>query len=244
MSLQARVADIDKVERILVFWDLETTGLPVTSGITQIAAVACIYDRKNDELVPLSRFNQYSRPSCPISAAAAKITGITPEVLDAERAVPEAEAVKRFIRWSTQIRAIFSRGVIAVAHNGDRYDLPVLFNALNRACPNGELTAIPFESCIDTLPAARNAVSLRRCKSKKLSSLYEHVATEEDKASAPSGGAHRADFDVDMLRVVYARCFVRKTEFLTRSWRSLAKSFNATSAIQLELHPLDNNTPK
>lgn len=182
---------------ILFFLDLETTGLSTqTCEITQIACQA----RCARDLSLISKFDVFSRPRGPISAFIQKLTGITPELLDAENALPEGQAVAAFFEWVRVVALLSDAGpsqCVAVSHNGHAYDLPVLRSAVARNRMGGGSKCIPFARTLDTLLVARTI--LPKGESKKLGNLFEVYCQDSHLA----GDAHRADYDVAMMVEVY-----------------------------------------
>lgn len=249
----ARCQQVDAAEPMLVFYDLETTGFALTSGITQIAASAYLYDTASEDMILLESFNQYSYPPGPIPAIVSKITGITLQVLEDENAKQEPQAVLRFLKWVTSLRSIHSRTTVAIAHNGDKFDLPILWNAMDRMmeCPDVHslLTSsvihhsvvrtedgskvprvrciFPFNFAIDTLTASKHLPRFRHPQSKRLGSLFDVVATDQDRAGMPLTAAHRADYDTAMMVVLYFRCFASQRKRLQQPISSLVKAYNA-----------------
>lgn len=94
--------------------DLETTGLNRrTDQITQISAVKFIDDKE------VGNYNQYVKPTVPISRAASVKTGITEELLKDK---PRFEDVKHdFLH--------FVGDLPWVGHNITRFDVPILINS-------------------------------------------------------------------------------------------------------------------
>ena len=76
------------------------------------------------------KFNQYLEPTSHISKDSSRITGLTINGLDLCRngrviddTMEAQEGIKRFISW---IEMEFPGGCILVAHNGKRFDFPIL----------------------------------------------------------------------------------------------------------------------
>jgi len=81
---------------------------------------------KNEDIT----FNQYFEPTCHISKGSSRVTGLTINGLDLclngdviTDTVSAADGIEMFILW---LHAHFSNGCILVAHNGKRFDFPIL----------------------------------------------------------------------------------------------------------------------
>ncbi|MDW7679565.1 MAG: 3'-5' exonuclease [bacterium] len=107
-----------RLERPLVFFDLETTGLDVkTARIVEIALLKIFPDKKNESF--LTRVN----PEIPIPSDATRIHGINNlDVMDKPTFREIATDVFAFIRNSD-----------LAGYNLVSYDVPILINELNRA---------------------------------------------------------------------------------------------------------------
>jgi len=129
-SMHSRLTDY-------VAFDLETTDLDVTAcEIVELAAVR-VRDGK-----PVARFRELVRCARPVSAKARAIHGYGDE--DLRLAAPFAQVWPRFRQ--------FVGGDLLVAHNGQRFDVPVL-RRLAATC--GGTDDLVF---FDTLPLARSVL--------------------------------------------------------------------------------------
>lgn len=128
-------AENDAIPRLLViFWDLEGTGLQLfcdpddRAQPTEIGAViAAVYSKPGEVLryAILDTFQQYVHTDRVMSDKVQSITKITAKTL---QAAPKFHiAAERFLQFVTRVCAPFPNDVtrIAVAHNGDSYDLPL-----------------------------------------------------------------------------------------------------------------------
>ena len=77
-----------------------------------------------------TNFNQYFEPTCHINKGASRITGLTINGLDLclhgdviRDTVPAKEGIEKFISW---LQVHFASGCILLAHNGKRFDFPIL----------------------------------------------------------------------------------------------------------------------
>ena len=89
-------------------------------------------DVENEE----TKFNQYFEPTCHISKGASRATGLTINGLDLclygdviDGTVPADEGMEKFISW---LQTHFPRGCILVAHNGKRFDFPIVKRYIKR----------------------------------------------------------------------------------------------------------------
>lgn len=166
------------VLRDFVAFDLETTDRdPERCGIVEIGAVRVV-DGKVTET-----FRELVRPQGPISPGASDVHGYTD---DAVRNAPRLETV-----WP-RFRA-FCEGFVLVAHNGHRFDVPVL---RRHAARLGGLEGMVF---FDTLPLAR---SLFR-ESARLEDLAERFEVRLERA-------HHALDDALALAHVFLALSARK----------------------------------
>eukprot|EP00283_Hemiselmis_rufescens_P024356 CAMPEP_0173453588 /NCGR_PEP_ID=MMETSP1357-20121228/50888_1 /TAXON_ID=77926 /ORGANISM="Hemiselmis rufescens, Strain PCC563" /LENGTH=314 /DNA_ID=CAMNT_0014420557 /DNA_START=29 /DNA_END=973 /DNA_ORIENTATION=- len=124
------------------------------------------------------------KPGVPVSPGASSVTGLTTEMLDAYPTFQEQGRL--FVDWATRV-AVESGCAkpILVAHNGNRFDFPLLRNELTRH----EIDAPIVDQCIlfDTLVYFR---SLPGAQSNRLGDLYEA------RFGRPMSNAHDARADV------------------------------------------------
>jgi DNA polymerase III epsilon subunit-like protein len=115
---------------LVVYWDLETTGLSVYKDqIIQIGAfVAACSSPIN---APEATFSRIVRTSIPLSEFIVEYTGVTQTAVTAACTFPTVFG--DFEIWLTKLRATRrSRGVTLVAFNGERFDLPLLLEECRR----------------------------------------------------------------------------------------------------------------
>lgn len=124
--------NLDTEQTIIVF-DLETTGL-ISNGvmphITQWSAV---------ELTSREAFNHFIMPKVAIGAKASEMTGISIKqtlngpIMTLHDQVQEAlslrEAIQEFFEW---LDCNQYADVVLVAHNGDKFDFPILIEAMKK----------------------------------------------------------------------------------------------------------------
>ncbi|UYV82977.1 TREX2 [Cordylochernes scorpioides] len=143
----------------LVFLDLETTGLPEEIGsvnvqITELALVAVdVREFKSFQGEPraINKLCLCFQPRVPISFQAALLTGLDNLLL---------EHHTQFSKNSTELLCSFLRHLQSpiwlVAHNGLRFDFPLLKAELNHAYQNA--TNLPEIFCIDTMAALKDII--------------------------------------------------------------------------------------
>lgn len=168
--------------------------------ITQIAAI----EMKSAG----STFNQYVTPRVPITTESQMITGI--RIMDGQMTVKGepvenksiCESVTNFLNWICK----FPNAVL-VAHNGRRFDFPVLLSALSFIGKRDD-----FVECvigfIDSLSVFRKLYPRESLKqedlvSKKLGLTYD---------------AHNATADVALLRQLLQHTQMTSNEFLQHSY--------------------------
>ncbi len=172
-ALQAvHARDVDGALRDYVSFDLETTDKDIaTCGIVEIGAVRVRDGREAGE------FHSLVRPDRPVSPGARRVHGHGDESLAS--APPFAEVWPRFRE--------FVGGATLVAHNGQRFDVPVLRRMA--AAAGGDAGGLQV---FDTLPLARSL----RGDSSKLGDLAARFGVA-------AGRAHHALDDARTLVGVY-----------------------------------------
>ena len=153
--------------RDYVAFDLETSDRDVAScGIVEIAAVRV----RNGVIV--EQFHALVNPGCPIHPAATRVHGYSDA--DVRDLLPLAEVWPRFLEFVGTDRL--------VAHNGTRFDVPVL-----RRCAAG-LPGVDDLVFFDTLPLARQVID----GSARLSDLARRFSLD-------AGRSHHALDDASTL---------------------------------------------
>lgn len=181
----------------ILFFDVETTGLPLTRGWgkyyppTDLAKYApsrvvqvswLVADRA---LAPIKTANHVIRPAG-FRVAGTEFHGITQERAEAE-GVPITEALR-------ELAADARECDLAVAHNAG-FDVNIVKSEMARADMLDELEAFGGVRVWCSMEGTRDLVGLPSkygggCKPPKLSELYEHVA------GAPMQNAHDSLYDV------------------------------------------------
>jgi DNA polymerase III epsilon subunit family exonuclease len=154
-----------------VAFDVETSSFDQSlCEVVEIAAARVVGGRVT------ARFHELVRPERGIRAEAAGVHGITDD--EVRDAAPFAEVWRRF--------RDFVGADTLVAHNGQRFDVPVLRRLAE------PLGGAEWLTCFDTLPLARALVDGRA----RLGVLAERFGIE-------AGRSHRADADVETLARVF-----------------------------------------
>ena len=172
----------DFASSVIVSFDLETTGLsPSNDHIVQLSATC-----------GSSTFNEYVYTAKKINAKASLVTGITAETIAGK---PEFGAVcSKFLAWlanmgggkggsrSPQKKPVLP--VLLVAHNGLRFDFPLLLHEMQRhGIPPSDLEDKGgVKGYFDTLAAARHA--FKGLPSHRLALLYTHVTDGKEMEDA------------------------------------------------------------
>lgn len=166
--------------KTFAFIDLETTGLPSfefnRTKITQISITACsiehIMDLKDKESVPrvLHKLSLCLNPRKLIKLDCSEITGLTNELLQNERKFDEntVELINNFL-------AHLQQPVCLVAHNGDRFDYPILKShctALNKSLPESLV-------CCDSLTIFKKIDEIYEENSRTLINGYKMTSWEK-----------------------------------------------------------------
>lgn len=155
--------------KTFAFFDLETTGLPQlefnNTRITQLSIIACSVDH----LFSISNIHNIPRithklsiclnPLKRISLKAEEITGMTNELLQDERKFDE--------NTMTLLNSFFERlqqPICLVAHNGDKFDFPILKSHINKISRSLPLSLV----CCDSLHVFRKIEKIQDPKSRIL----------------------------------------------------------------------------
>ncbi|XP_015243573.1 PREDICTED: DNA polymerase III PolC-type-like isoform X2 [Cyprinodon variegatus] len=130
--------------RIIVFFDLETTGL-----VCDIIQVAAVCEKKF--------FNNYTLPCCSLTPSAIQVTGFT--VNDdglflrgnPVETIPLQQLLTSFIAFLRSFR----RPVLLAAHNAKRFDAPVLLRVLRKCSLFQEFQQV-VSGFLDTFLLSKN----------------------------------------------------------------------------------------
>jgi DNA polymerase III epsilon subunit-like protein len=195
----AHAAEIDRqLPAAGLAFDLETTGLDVESSeIVQIAIVVANSQRG-------ALWHSLVLPEGPIDPGAAAVHGLTREALLEREARPFAEVWAECEEWLEQTLGT-ERPLIWAAHNGDRFDRPILSRCVLAARGGTELPLVlqaPRASFVDTITMAKRARAgrpdpIRGYTSHRLGCLYHEAS------GGPLDGAHDALADSRALAAVW-----------------------------------------
>jgi DNA polymerase III epsilon subunit-like protein/predicted flap endonuclease-1-like 5' DNA nuclease len=178
-------------------FDLETTGLDLrTSEVVQIAIVIANSKRG-------ACFVRKVLPEGPIDPGASAVHGFTRESLIADGAAPFATVWKECEDWLDETLRSSTRPLVWAAHNGKRFDFPILTRCVNHV--SGGTSALlrpPRARFVDTLTLARESMPRRTSDghsgSYTLGSLYRAASR-----GASLVGAHDAMADAQALALVW-----------------------------------------
>lgn len=213
-------------------FDLETTGLDVrTNEIVQIAVVIA-----NSE-----RGKQYSSlvlPSGPIPQEASNVHGFTREVLLEHGARPFPEVWAECEEWLHETLASETRPVVWAAHNGNRFDVPILRRCVHEAT-GGEssLLSHPRATFVDTLVMARSAMPKRARELPPSARPYTLGSLYESASGSALDGAHDALVDTEALARVWRWLVEDKgAEGHSTQWAAGAKGDLSPFQAHLQYH--------
>ncbi|XP_053388617.1 uncharacterized protein LOC128551729 [Mercenaria mercenaria] len=157
----------------LIFVDIETTKLGHNAEILQIGA----------STINGKSFDTYLLPTGLISSKASEVTGLTVKVENSVRllckdgknlrALSSEEGLSRFIDW---IKTIDCPTKILCAHNGNKFDYPILYNQLQkyRLLKQFESIACGVVDSLDILKAV-----LPQRTSYSLSNVYRDLINDD-----------------------------------------------------------------
>lgn len=163
----------------MMVFDTETTGLARNSELLQIAFTS------HDGTASFSTFLLPENQA--IADSATKVHGIIVQYRNGTKvlakrgaqltAVPQTQGLNEFCRFLEQQRE--SRRLVLIAHNGDRFDFPILLNALSRSSLLDEFLSFQI-TLLDSLKLIsmemkQKSSLLKSLKSKSLSDLYEFL---------------------------------------------------------------------
>jgi len=163
----------------------------------------------------LAEFSCYVKTDIIIPEEVVSLTGITKDILNI-KGVHFSEALLAWEHWIRSIREVYPEyGVWFVAHNGNRFDIPLLFNQEKNKCdrPVGEFfKQVGATGIVDTVVLSRRLSweqrSLGERRSHKLKELYKDVFNQ------PMADQHDALGDVRGLAAL-----MTKDPFLS-AWRT------------------------
>ncbi|BCG85942.1 DNA polymerase III subunit epsilon [Mesorhizobium sp. 113-3-9] len=75
--VSSTVRPVSGKDKVAILLDTETTGLDASDEIVEIAMISVAYDEGTQLIGPISQFEALQQPSKPLTADAARITGIT-----------------------------------------------------------------------------------------------------------------------------------------------------------------------
>jgi DNA polymerase III epsilon subunit-like protein len=166
----------------LFAFDLETTSLKRDSEILQIACVS--FEDQSDS------FSAYMVPDEGISPAASKVTDLTTSFQDGKKILLKGkhpletplsshDVMQSFVEYlEKQEEKSNGSTLVLVAHNGEGFDFPVLFNSLKKFSLLERVNSIKL-CFMDSLPYLLSLKSLHNGEKKRqsftLSSVYTKI---------------------------------------------------------------------
>ena len=170
-------------------WDIETTGIDTNVAEIVQLAVVCANSARN------ASFSAYVMPEGEVDPEAAAVHGLTKDRLRELGAKPLGDVWTDCLDW---IGASFppTSPLVWAAHNGDRFDRPVL----TRCLADAALPPPRAAAWLDTLTLARSALPGRYGKGS-----YTLTRLHADSCGAGIEGAHDALADAQALSTVRAR---------------------------------------
>ncbi|XP_045215104.2 uncharacterized protein LOC123565301 [Mercenaria mercenaria] len=207
---------IDAEDILPVYLDLETTRLGHNAEIIQLAAFV------DSSTV----FNSYIMPTGSINESATAVTGFTIERKDGMRrmyqhgipvyTVDKHTGLTSFIEW---LSSISDKKKILIAHNGSRFDFPILFEQLESAkLVNNAKTAIT--GVCDSIHVLKTVIKNRESKKYSLGVLYEETFGE-------TFDGHDALNDAKAIAKIFQNVQVSKTQIAALSVDT-SSTFNNT----------------
>lgn len=183
--------------KTLAIFDLETTGLVEPRKISELTILAVSVEHFLSEQLPRvqHKLTICFNPEKEVESEAAALTGLSSQMLQNEEKFDEnaASLIGCFIKKLQQ-------PVCLVAHNGDKFDFPILKKQLGVCLPANlkRLDSINFFRFIDPPHG-------RAWKSYKQTDIYKRFFNEEPRK------AHDAESDV----ITLLKCISKhKTEFV------------------------------
>ena len=165
-------------------FDVETTGLDRNSELLQISCIS------HDGSI---NFSTYLLPEKrTIGDSATKVHGTSVQCRNGTKmlvkrgveltAVSQTHGLTEFCCFLQQHKE--SHRLVFIAHNGNRFDLPILWNALNRSSLLDKLLSSKLLASLKavSMEIKQNSSPLKSCKNKSLSDLYELLLHEKFEA--------------------------------------------------------------
>lgn len=180
-------------------FDLETTGLDVSACEIVQFAVIVVNSRRG------AKYSAYVLPEGPIDPGAASVHGLSREVLVELGARPFAAVWAECEAWLNETVQSQTRPLIWGAHNGDRFDRPILVRSVTSAVGGSALLSSPRAKWVDTLSLARRALPgrYRAASSGKPGPYTLGQLYKEASGGKALDGAHDALADTEALGVVW-----------------------------------------
>ncbi|KAM4734579.1 DNA polymerase III subunit epsilon-like [Anableps anableps] len=189
-------------DKIIVFFDLEATGLDTSScDIIQLAAVC-------EEKV----FNKYALPRQTMTESAKQVTGftVTPDGLFLHGSPVETIPIVDLLTSFIDFLRSFRRPVVLAAHGARRFDAPVLTRVLRQYSLHLQFQQV-VSSFLDTFLLSKNL--FRNVKSYSQMYLVSYFLGR-------SYNAHNAEEDARMLQELYKAWRPNKAQVLASTFKA------------------------
>ncbi|KAM4553038.1 DNA polymerase III subunit epsilon-like [Fundulus diaphanus] len=189
-------------DKIIVFFDLETTGLD--TAVCDIIQLAAVYKERV--------FNEHTLPRRALTSSATEVTGfrVEPDGLwrhgDRVITIPLVELLTSFLAF---LRS-FHRPVVLAAHNAKRFDAPVLTRVLRQYSLLQEFQQV-VSGFLDTFLLSKNLYQGLPRYSQQF--LVCHFLGR-------SYNAHNAEDDAKMLQELYKAWTPGEMDVLRTTFRA------------------------
>lgn len=190
----------------VVFYDSEGTGLPQTTNVPKFTEI-CFLAVSREELLRtyvaprvVNKLNLCFNPQKPLNPSAVQVSGLTNDALE------HCPTFKEQVPILMHFLKLLPQPVMLVAHNGRRYDFPLLARYLEDAgVKQSDLENI---ECADSVKVFQEMLPMRRLV---LDEMHKQICGG---GSLPStGGTHSAETDsiklMDIVRKKDPERFIR-----------------------------------
>ncbi|RUS83262.1 hypothetical protein EGW08_008985 [Elysia chlorotica] len=197
----------------IVFFDVEGTGLPFPTNIPKFTEL-CFLAVSPEDLVKhpsktprvINKLSLCFNPEKSLNQSAVEVSGLTYADLQ------ECPTFNEQVPILTHFLEHLPQPVCLVAHNGARYDFPLLAKHLEDAGVDTEqLTTL---SCVDTIPIFQALIPRRRYR---LDEMHEQICKPPN-----NNKQHTAESDCKkLMEIIQAKCATRFVELCQSSQKPL-----------------------
>ncbi|KAK3744841.1 hypothetical protein RRG08_050780 [Elysia crispata] len=200
------MASYSNKPQTIVFFDVEGTGLPLPTNIPKLTEL-CFLAVSREDLVRrlvtprvMNKLTLSFNPGKPLNDSAVEVSGLTNADLQNSPTFEEQVPILTlFLKHLPQ-------PVCLVAHNGARYDFPLLARQLEDAGVN--ISNLENISCVDTIPIFQVMMPMRRYR---LDEMYRQIC-----GTSFSQKKHSAEDDcvklMEIIRKKDSESFVKLCE--------------------------------